>query len=66
VQRDKANLDIFWVKDESLEDAANLPEPDLIAAEIIEDLGAALMKNVPSLSITLPTAELQPDDKLQA
>jgi type I restriction enzyme M protein len=41
-QRDKANLDIFWLRDESLEDAANLPEPDVIAAEIIEDLGAAL------------------------
>ncbi len=36
------NLDIFWLKDESLEDAANLPEPDEIAAEIIEDLRAAL------------------------
>jgi type I restriction enzyme M protein len=42
MQRDKANLDIFWLRDESLEDAANLPEPDEIAAEIIEDLGAAL------------------------
>ena len=41
-QRDKVNLDIFWLRDESLEDAANLPEPDVIAAEIIEDLGAAL------------------------
>ncbi len=42
VQRDKASLDIFWLRDESLEDAANLPEPDEIAAEIIEDLRAAL------------------------
>jgi type I restriction enzyme M protein len=41
-QRDKVNLDIFWLKDESLEDAANLADPDEIAAEIIEDLGAAL------------------------
>ncbi len=39
---DKASLDIFWLRDESLEDAANLPEPDVIAAEIIEDLRAAL------------------------
>jgi len=31
---DKANLDIFWLKDESLEDSANLPDPDIIAAEI--------------------------------
>ena len=38
MQRDKANLDIFWLRDESLEDADNLPDPDVIAAEIIEDL----------------------------
>ena len=36
------NLDIFWLKDESLEDSANLPDPDVIAAEIVEDLQAAL------------------------
>ena len=42
IKRDKANLDIFWLKDESLEDSANLPEPHIIAEEIIEDLEAAL------------------------
>jgi type I restriction enzyme M protein len=36
------NLDIFWLKDESLEESANLPDPHLIAAEIAEDLEAAL------------------------
>ena|SRR5438034_3588401 len=41
-KRDKLNLDIFWLKDESLEDSANLPNPDIIAAEIVEDLQAAL------------------------
>jgi type I restriction enzyme M protein len=41
-KRDKLNLDIFWIKDESLEDSANLPDPDIIAAEIVEDLQAAL------------------------
>ena len=40
--RDKVNLDIFWLRDESLEDTANLPEPDVLAAEIVEDLQAAL------------------------
>jgi hypothetical protein len=30
---DKLTLDIFWLKDESLEDSANLPDPDIIAAE---------------------------------
>ena len=42
VKRDKLSLDIFWLKDDSLEDSASLPEPDVIAAEIVEDLEAAL------------------------
>jgi type I restriction enzyme M protein len=42
VKRDKANLDIFWLKDEALEDSANLPAPDVIATEIVQDLEAAL------------------------
>jgi len=42
MKRDRVSLDIFWLRDESLEDSANLPEPDLIAAEIAEDLQAAL------------------------
>jgi len=42
LKRDKLSLDIFWLKDDSLEDSANLPDPDLIAAEIAEDLQAAL------------------------
>jgi type I restriction enzyme M protein len=43
-KRDKLNLDTFWLKDESLEDSANLPDPDVIAAEIVEDLEAALQQ----------------------
>lgn len=42
--RDKANLDIFWLKDDSLEDSENLPEPDIIAAEIADNLEAALIQ----------------------
>jgi len=41
-KRDKLNLDIFLLKDESLEDSANLPAFDIIAQEIVEDLEAAL------------------------
>jgi type I restriction enzyme M protein len=41
-QRDKLSLDIFWLKDDSLEDSANLEDPDVIAAEIALDLRAAL------------------------
>jgi type I restriction enzyme M protein len=40
--RDKASLDIFWLRDESLEDTDNMPSPAVIAAEIVEDLEAAL------------------------
>lgn len=42
VARDKASLDIFWLKDESLEDSENLPDPDVLAQEMIEDLETAL------------------------
>ena len=42
LKRDKVNLDLFWLKDTSLEDAATLPDPDVIAAEIADDLQAAL------------------------
>jgi type I restriction enzyme M protein len=40
--RDKLNLDITWLKDDTLEDIDSLPEPDVIAAEIVENLEAAL------------------------
>lgn len=41
-KRDKTNLDIFWVKDESLEDIDNLPDPTVIANELVEELQSAL------------------------
>ena len=41
-KRDKLNLDIFWIKDKTLEDAENLPEPDELAEEIANDLQTAL------------------------
>ena len=44
VKRDKASLDIFWLKDESLEDSENLPEPEALAAEIVESLETALQE----------------------
>lgn len=42
VARDKTNLDIFWLKDKSLADLDNLPDPDILADEIIENLEAGL------------------------
>ena len=41
-KRDKVNLDIFWLKDDALEESANLPAPEIIAQEITDDLEAAL------------------------
>jgi len=40
--RDKVSLDIFWLRDDSLGDMDNLPEPDEIAEEIVENLEAGL------------------------
>ncbi len=42
VGRDRAYLDIFWLRDETVEDLDNLPAPDVIAAQIVDDLEAAL------------------------
>ena len=42
IKRDKANLDIFWLKDDSLEDSENLPDPEVLAQEIADDLQTAL------------------------
>lgn len=42
INRDKASFDIFWLKDKSLEDSENLPDPGILAQEIVEDLEAAL------------------------
>jgi type I restriction enzyme M protein len=42
IARDKVSLDIFWLKDESLEDAEHLPDPDVLAREIADNLEAAL------------------------
>ena len=42
VGRDKVSLDLFWLRDESLEDASDLPEPHVLAREIADDLRSAL------------------------
>ena len=42
IARDKTNLDIFWLKDKSLTDLENLPDPEILAAEIVEDLESGL------------------------
>jgi len=42
INRDKTSLDITWIKDKSLADLDNLPDPDVLAGEIIENLEAGL------------------------
>ena len=42
IKKDKTSLDIFWIKDKSLADLDNLPEPDILADEIIDNLQSAL------------------------
>ena len=52
IKRDKVSLDIFWLKDESLEDTENLPPPDVIAQEIADNLESAL-ESVNELIVSL-------------
>lgn len=42
LKRDNTGLDLFWLRDESLEDSANLPGPDVLALEVSSDLEVAL------------------------
>jgi type I restriction enzyme M protein len=42
LKRDKVSLDLFWLRDESLEGADALPSPDVLAQSIVEKLRAAL------------------------
>lgn len=42
IERDKTNLDIFWLRDDTLIDLDNLPDPDIIASDIIENIEASL------------------------
>jgi len=58
VSRDKASLDIFWLKDESLSDTDNLPPPDVIAQEIVDDLAAALEQFREIANDLAPTVEI--------
>lgn len=59
IKRDKLNLDLFWLRDESLEDSENLPEPEVLAAEIVEDLRAAL-EAFEAIQAELEEVEVQP------
>jgi len=53
IARDKTSLDIFWLKDKSLADLDNLPEPDELAGEIIDNLEAGL-NSFREIAVALP------------
>ncbi|WP_111721373.1 class I SAM-dependent DNA methyltransferase [Homoserinimonas sp. OAct 916] len=61
IARDKVNLDITWLKDDSLDDLDSLPAPDVIAREIVEDLTAALAE-FESVAAALEEAVLSSSD----
>lgn len=44
IARDKASLDIFWLKDDSIADNVDLPDPEVLAAQILDDLEVALQQ----------------------
>jgi type I restriction enzyme M protein len=58
IARDKANLDITWLRDESLDDASSLPAPGVLAAEIVEELEAALAQ-FSELAASLPVEDAE-------
>jgi len=55
IARDKTSLDIFWLKDLSLTDLDNLPDPDVLATEIAENLAAGL-ENFRAIAATLSSS----------
>jgi type I restriction enzyme M protein len=57
--RDKANLDIAWLKDDSLQDLDKPPAPEIIAREIVEDLAAALTE-FEAVAAALELSAVQP------
>jgi type I restriction enzyme M protein len=60
--RDKISLDLFWLKDDSLLDSDNLPEPDVIAAEIAEDLRSVL-EQMEEILGDLELSSVQPEEE---
>lgn len=62
IQRDKVSLDITWLRDSSLEDMDDLPPPDVIAQEIVDDLEAAIAEfaAVAASLAMVPTGDTAP------
>jgi type I restriction enzyme M protein len=60
IARDKANLDIAWLKDDSLEDPDNLPAPEVLIAEIQEEM-AAILKQFGEIAVGLGVEPVEAD-----
>lgn len=58
--RDKANLDISWLRDPSLDEADSLPPPGVLAREIVEDLQSALAEFTAVADALAARAEQRP------
>jgi type I restriction enzyme M protein len=58
IARDKVNLDMTWLKDESLEDPDNLPAPEVLIAEIQEEM-AAILKQFGEIAVGLGVEPLE-------
>ena len=58
IGRDKASLDLFWLKDDSLDNLDELPPPDVLQQEIIEHLEAALSA-FRDVAAALPTSAVE-------
>ena len=63
--RDKCSLDLFWLRDESLEDSASLPDPHILAQEIADDLRSALGQ-IEDILGDLEERALTPAERLRA
>lgn len=63
IARDKVNLDITWLRDETLEDLDHLSEPEVIAREIVEDLTAAL-EEFAAVAATLEDASVTSEERV--
>lgn len=60
IARDKVNLDITWLKDDSLEDPDSLPAPEVLIAEIQEEM-AAILKQFGEIAVGLGVEAIEAD-----
>jgi len=50
------SLDLAWIRDDSVEDSANLPEPDVLISEALEEMAGA-MQELQAILVELGAAE---------